>query len=100
MSLRDDKDWAINIYEERARAVENDQDVIYFFLTDYEEICRYMRTIGQDHRETGCARTPARKLLLTPDHGTRKGINAGYRSPHLSRSHGQNIRLRVSRSQL
>jgi hypothetical protein len=46
MSLRDDKDWAINIYEERARTVDDDQDVTYFFLTDYQEICRYMRTIG------------------------------------------------------
>lgn len=46
MSLRDDKDWAIKIYEERARAVNDDQDGTYFFLTDYHEICRYMGTIG------------------------------------------------------
>ena len=46
MSLRDDQEWATNIYEERARAVDDNQDVTYFFLTDYQEICRYMRTIG------------------------------------------------------
>jgi len=32
--------------EERARAVDDDQNVTYFFLKDYREICRYMRTIG------------------------------------------------------
>lgn len=46
MSLRDDRDWGIKIYEERARAVDDDQDVTYFFLEDYQEVCRYMRTIG------------------------------------------------------
>jgi hypothetical protein len=38
MSIRDDKDWGIKIYEERARAVDDDQT--YFFLNDYQEICR------------------------------------------------------------
>jgi hypothetical protein len=46
MSLRDDQAWGIKIYEERARAVDYDQNVTYFFLKDYQEICRYMRTIG------------------------------------------------------
>ena len=46
MSLRDDRDWAIKIYRERADAVDQDQNVTYFFLEDYQEICRYMRTIG------------------------------------------------------
>ena len=46
MSFRDDQAWGIKIYEERARAVDDDQNVAYFFLKDYQEICRYMRTIG------------------------------------------------------
>jgi hypothetical protein len=46
MSLHDDKDWGIKIYEERACALDDDQDVTYFFLKDCQEICRYMRTIG------------------------------------------------------
>lgn len=46
MSLRDDRAWATKIYEERADAFDQDQNVTYFFLKDYQEICRYMRTIG------------------------------------------------------
>jgi hypothetical protein len=46
MSLRDDRDWAATIYQERAEAIDADQNVTYFFLKDYQEICRYMRTIG------------------------------------------------------
>ena len=46
MSLEDDRDWAAKIYEERAEAVDADQNVTCFFLKDYQEICRYMRTIG------------------------------------------------------
>jgi hypothetical protein len=46
MSLSEDRDWAIKIYYERADAVDQDQNVTYFFLEDYQEICRYMRTIG------------------------------------------------------
>lgn len=46
MSLCDDQDWGIRIYEERARVLDDDPDVTYFFLKDYQEICRYMRTIG------------------------------------------------------
>ena len=46
MSLCEDRDWAIKIYRERADAVDQDQNVTYFFLKDYQEICRYMRTIG------------------------------------------------------
>jgi hypothetical protein len=46
MSLREDQNWAAKIYEERADAVNADQNVTYFFLKDYQEICRYMRTIG------------------------------------------------------
>jgi hypothetical protein len=46
MSLTDDQAWAAKIYQERAEAVDADQDVTHFFLKDYQEICRYMRTIG------------------------------------------------------
>jgi hypothetical protein len=34
------------IYEERANAADADRRVTYFFLEDYQEIRRYMRTIG------------------------------------------------------
>jgi len=50
MSLRDDRDWATKLYQERAEAVDQDQNVTYFFLKDYQEICRYMRTIGYGSR--------------------------------------------------
>jgi hypothetical protein len=46
MSLSEDRDWATKIYYERAAAIDQDQCVTYFFLEDYQEICRYMRTIG------------------------------------------------------
>ena len=46
MSLDDDRDWATKIYQERADAIDADQNVTCFFLKDYQEICRYMRTIG------------------------------------------------------
>jgi hypothetical protein len=46
MSLYDDKAWAMKMYDERARAVDEDQHITYFFLIDYPEICRYMRAIG------------------------------------------------------
>ena len=46
MSLREDRNWATKIYQERAIAIDADQNVTYFFLKDYQEICRYMRTIG------------------------------------------------------
>jgi hypothetical protein len=46
MSLRDDRKWATKIYQERAGSLDADQNVTYFFLKDYQEICRYMRAIG------------------------------------------------------
>ena len=46
MSLHDDRNWATKIYQERADAIDADQNVTCFFLKDYQEICRYMRTIG------------------------------------------------------
>jgi hypothetical protein len=46
MSLKDDRNWAAKIYQERADAVDVDQNVTYFFLESYHEICRYMRIIG------------------------------------------------------
>jgi hypothetical protein len=46
VSLNDDRDWASSIYRERAEAIDEDQNVTYFFLKDYQEICRYLRTIG------------------------------------------------------
>jgi hypothetical protein len=46
MSLREDRNWATKIYQERSVAIDADQNVTYFFLKDYQEICRYMRTIG------------------------------------------------------
>jgi hypothetical protein len=46
MSHGEDLNWATNIYQERADTVDEDQNVTYFFLNDYQEICRYMRAIG------------------------------------------------------
>jgi len=46
VSLNDDRDWAGRIYLERAEAMDEDQNVTYFFLKGYQEICRYLRTIG------------------------------------------------------
>ena len=46
MSLRDDRNWATEIYQERADSIDADQNVTYFFLKDYQEVCRYMRAIG------------------------------------------------------
>ena len=46
MSLLEDRNWVAKIYQERAIAIDADQNVTYFFLKDYQEICRYMRTIG------------------------------------------------------
>jgi hypothetical protein len=46
MSLSEDRVWAIKIYHDRADAVDQDQNVTYFFLKDYQEVCRYLRTIG------------------------------------------------------
>ena len=46
MSLPDDRDWATEVYLERVEVLEADQNVTYFFLQDYQEICRYMRAIG------------------------------------------------------
>ena len=46
MSLGDDRNWAAQICRERAEAIVAEQTVTYFFLTNYEEICRHMRTIG------------------------------------------------------
>jgi hypothetical protein len=46
MSLDDDRNWATKIYQERAEAIDADQNVTCFLLKDYQEICRYMRTIG------------------------------------------------------
>jgi hypothetical protein len=46
MSLNEDRNWAAKIYQERASVVDADQNVTYFFLKNYQEICRYMRTIG------------------------------------------------------
>ena len=46
MSLDDDRNWAAKIYQERAEIIDADQNVTCFFLNDYQEICRYMCTIG------------------------------------------------------
>ena len=46
MSLSDYRNWVARIYEERADTIGEDQNVTYFFLRDYREICRYMRAIG------------------------------------------------------
>ena len=46
MSLDDDRNWAAKIYRERAGTIDADRNVTYFCLKDYQEICRYMRTIG------------------------------------------------------
>jgi hypothetical protein len=39
MSLSDDRNWAAKIYKERADTIGEDQNVTYFFLRDYQEIC-------------------------------------------------------------
>jgi hypothetical protein len=46
VSLDDDRDWVSRICRERAAAIDEDQKATYFFLKDYQEICRYLRTIG------------------------------------------------------
>jgi hypothetical protein len=46
MSLDDDRNWVAKIYEQRAETIDADRNVTCFFLKDYQEICRYMRTIG------------------------------------------------------
>ena len=46
MSLDDDRNWAAKIYQECAETIDADQNVTCFFLNDYQEICRYMCTIG------------------------------------------------------
>jgi hypothetical protein len=46
MSLDDDRNWAAAVYQERADAIDVNQNVTYFFLESYHEICRYMRIIG------------------------------------------------------
>jgi hypothetical protein len=46
MSLTEDLTWAAEIYQERADTVDENQDLTYLFLKDYQEICRYMRAIG------------------------------------------------------
>ena len=91
MSLDDDRNWAAKIYQERADVIDADRNVTYFFLKDYQEICRYMRTIGYGSKgkaesvEKQVARElEIRALLLTPDYCTRKAIHAGYRPFHLS----------------
>ena len=64
MSLPEDRNWAAKIYQERAVALDADQNVTYFFLKDYPEICRYMRYDrirlqgpSRDRGTTGSART-------------------------------------------
>jgi hypothetical protein len=46
MSLDDDRNCVATIYQERAETIDADRNVTYFFVKDYQEICRYMRTIG------------------------------------------------------
>ena len=70
ISLRDDLNWATKIYLERVEVLEADQNVTYFFLQDYQEICRYMRAIAYGAKgkaesvESQVARARARTLLL------------------------------------
>lgn len=66
MSLEDDRNWAAKIYEERAEAVDADQNVTYFFLKDYQEICRYMRTIdyGSKGKAESVEKQVARELEI------------------------------------
>jgi hypothetical protein len=68
MSLSEDRDWAIKIYHERADAVDQDQNVTYFFLKDYQEICRYMRTIGYGSK--GEAETVEKQVAQELQRGT------------------------------
>ena len=91
MSLDDDRNWAAKIYQERADTIDADRNVTYFFLKDYQEICRYMRTIGYGSKgkaesvEKQVARElEIRALLLAPHYRARKAIHAGYRPFHLS----------------
>jgi hypothetical protein len=68
MSLSEDRDWATKIYHERADAVDQDQNVTYFFLKDYQEICRYMRTIGYGSK--GQAETVEKQVSRELQRGT------------------------------
>ena len=93
MSLREDRDWATNIYQERAELVDVDEDVTCFFLESYSEICRYMRVIGYGSKgkaesvEEQVARGLALgRVLLASNDGPRKTIYSGYRSFYLLRS--------------
>jgi hypothetical protein len=67
MSLRDDRNWATKIYQERADAIDADRNVTYFFLKDYQEICRYMRTIGYGTK--GKAQTVEKQVAQELDTG-------------------------------
>ena len=68
MSLSDDRDWAIKTYHERADSVDEDQNVTYFLLKNYQEICRYMRTIGYGSK--GEAETVEKQVARELERGT------------------------------
>ena len=91
MSLDDDRNWAAKIYQERAETLDADRNVTYFFLKDYQEICRYMRTIGYGSK--GKAESVEKQVARKLEIGrycslrttvTRKAIHAGYRPFHFS----------------
>ncbi|MGC2577684.1 MAG: hypothetical protein WA376_08895, partial [Terrimicrobiaceae bacterium] len=58
--------WAAKIYQERADTIDPDRNVTYFFLKDYQEICRYMRTIvyGSKCKADSVEKQVARELEI------------------------------------
>jgi hypothetical protein len=91
MNLREDQNWAAKIYEERADALDADQNVTYFFLKDYQEICRYMRTIGYGSK--GKAETVEKQVARE----LRKGRYCSLRTTVRGRQSTQDIAIFVYR---
>jgi hypothetical protein len=91
MSLADDRNWAAQIYQERAKAIDADPDVTYFFLKDYQEICRYMRVIGYGSK--GKAETVDRQV----ERGLAKGDYCSLRTTVQGKHSVQDIALFVYR---
>jgi hypothetical protein len=91
MSLREDRNWAAKIYRERADAIDAEQNVTYFFLTDYQEICRYMQVIGYGSK--GKAETVEKQV----QRGLERGYYCSLRTTVRGKQSTQDIALFVYR---
>jgi hypothetical protein len=80
MSLEDDRNWAAKIYEERAEVIDADRNVTYFFLKNYQEICRYMRTIGYGSK--GKAETVEKQVARELESGHYCSLRTTVRGRH------------------